>query len=86
MKSANGLTKAERTKDEAEAKRIVKTLRKKTGYHPTFKTVAPGVRLNSASKKYEPICSFFVGSFDTLKQAQAARVAFISKVAKLRAA
>ena len=73
----NGLSAAERKHDAAEAKR----LRKK--YSPTFKSVAPGVRTNSASGKFEVLVTKYVGAFDTLAKAQKARESFIAKVAKI---
>ena len=38
-KPVNGLSKKERKHDEVEAWKIVKSLGKKTGYHPTFGVV-----------------------------------------------
>jgi hypothetical protein len=47
-------------------------------------TKVPGIRKNSRSEKYEPLCTFFVGSFDTIEQASRAREAFIRKVNAFR--
>ena len=79
----NGLTTAERKKDMAVAAGEAQRLRKK--YSPKFKSVAPGIRTNSASKKFEVLVTKFVGSFDSLAAAKKARERFISKVAKVTA-
>ena len=47
----NGLRAKERKRDEAEALAEAQRLRKK--YSPKFKSVAPGIRTNSAIKKFE---------------------------------
>jgi hypothetical protein len=77
----NGLSPAERKADKAEAAAEAKRLRKK--YAPTFKSVAPGVRTNSASGKFEVLVTKYVGAFETLAKAQKARESFIAKVAKI---
>ena len=77
----NGISAAERKQDVAEAAAEAKRLRKK--YAPTFKSVAPGVRTNSASGKFEVLVTKYVGAFDTLAKAQKARGSFIAKVAKI---
>jgi hypothetical protein len=77
----NGLSAAERKHDAAEASAEAKRLRKK--YAPTFKSVAPGIRTNSASGKFEVLVTKYVGAFETLAKAQKARESFIAKVAKI---
>ena len=77
----NGLSGAERKHDAAEAAAEAKRLRKK--YAPTFKSVAPGIRTNSASGKFEVLVTKYVGAFETLAKAQKARESFIAKVAKI---
>jgi hypothetical protein len=78
---ANGLPAKERKHDEAEALTEAKRLRKK--YAPKFKSVAPGIRTNSASKRFEVLVTRFVGSFESLAAAKKARERFIAKVGKL---
>ena len=77
----NGLSAAERKHDAAEAADEAKRLHKK--YSPIFKSVAPGIRTNSASGKFEVLVTKYVGAFDTLAKAQKARESFIAKVAKI---
>jgi hypothetical protein len=77
----NRLSAAERTRDEAEAKAEAQRLRKK--YAPKFKSVAPGIRTNSASKKFEVLVTKFVGSFDSLAAAKKARERFVAKLANV---
>ena len=77
----NGLSAAERKHDAVEAAAEAKRLRKK--YSPTFKSVAPGIRTNSTSGKFEVLVTKYVGAFDTLAKAQKARESFIAKVAKV---
>jgi hypothetical protein len=77
----NGLSAAERKHDAAEAAASANRLRKK--YAPTFKSVAPGIRTNSASGKFEVLVTKYVGAFETLAKAQKARESFIAKVAKI---
>jgi hypothetical protein len=81
MAQANGLTAKEQKHDEAEARAEAQRLRKK--YAPKFKSVAPGIRTNSASKKFEVLVTKYVGSFDKLTAAKKARERFIAKVAKI---
>lgn len=81
MAQANGLTAQERKRDEAEARTEAERLRKK--YAPKFKSVAPGIRTNSASGKFEVLVTKFVGSFDSLAAAKKARERFIAKVATI---
>jgi len=51
----------------------------------TFKsTKVPGIRFNSRSKKYEPLATFFLGSFDSIAQATKVRESFIRKVDLIR--
>jgi hypothetical protein len=78
----NGLSEAERKRDMAEAASQTKRLRKK--YAPSFKVVAPGIRTNSASGRFEVLVTKYVGAFDSLAKAQKARQAFIDKVAKIK--
>ena len=84
MKS--GLSKTELQRDLKEAKANVEHHRavKKAA----FRVVAPGVRSNSsrsARKRFEVVCSFYVGAFPSVEKATKARQRFIARVDKLRA-
>ena len=51
----------------------------------TFKsTKVPGIRKNSRSGKFEPMCTFWLGRFDSIEKATKVRASFIAKVSKLR--
>lgn len=84
MTSTNGLTEQERKHDEAEAKRNAAHHRKVARKNSGFKRVAaPGIHQYGSS--YRAVAAFYVGSFETLAKAKAAREAFIRKVDKVRA-
>ena len=91
--ATNGLSEKEKKADLKEAaantkhhRGVARRIAKKAA-KPSFKIVAPGVRTNSsrsAEKRFEVICSFYVGGFPSVSQAEAAREKFIRKVDKLR--